>query len=765
MPRDDWRFEIEIHPPEWRCPAGSFWIAGWIRSRSGRTPADVRAWLGPRAFLGLCGMPRPELAAASADIPTQPATRPLAGAVEEYATTPWDPGFCLLLEADPRDRLFRLEVCAPDGAWEELVRHTVTADPAAPERPAPALPTRAALAEILLRTLHARLIRPRVSWRQRAEDAWAADDAFRLETLPNPPFYGALERPEQGPTAHVRHHRIAVTGWLAHEKHAIVRLVAVLDPAKPVALLHGLPRPDVSGSFAGLRDATRSKFAGFVEVPDGLPHPLNLRVFAELDDGRRELVFNHRFVPQVVSGAEPQMPPLSVLTFGRAAWAMHRAARRLGRSLESASLWPKALKAAWDGYRVDGPAPLAAPTRPVEFDPTRSAPLHVTLVTHNLNLEGAPLIAFEYGRHLAARPGWRVRVVSPQDGPLRGAFEAAGLAVDLVDVQDALGAKTAAAFEEALDTLGRSGPWKQTDLIVANTMVSFWAVHLAHRLRKPSILYVHESTRVRHFFIPLLDPALFPCVEAAFGRATRVVFSAAAAQRIHAALERRANFRVLPGWIDVTGIAAYAASHDRDTLRQLHEVPGDAVVFANIGSVSQRKGQHVFVDAIDRLHRLRAAQAAPTPRLVFLMVGASPGPYVDLLRHDLALRGLQDVHLIAQVKEPYAYYRLADLFVCSSFEEAFPRVVMEAAVFGLPIVSTDVNGIPEMLTPGDAWLVPPDDAAALASAMNHALEAHLNHDRTRAERARHAISSRYDAATLLPRHADHAAAVAALSAA
>ena len=37
-------------------------------------------------------------------------------------------------------------------------------------------------------------------------------------------------------------------------------------------------------------------------------------------------------------------------------------------------------------------------------------------ITHNLNFEGAPLFLVEYARYLTARPGWKVRVVSPADG-------------------------------------------------------------------------------------------------------------------------------------------------------------------------------------------------------------------------------------------------------------------------------------------------------------------------------------------------------------
>jgi glycosyltransferase involved in cell wall biosynthesis len=43
--------------------------------------------------------------------------------------------------------------------------------------------------------------------------------------------------------------------------------------------------------------------------------------------------------------------------------------------------------------------------------------------------------------------------------------------------------------------------------------------------------------------------------------------------------------------------------------------------------------------------------------------------------------------------------------------------LMEAASQGVPVVSTAVSGIPELVGPGSGWLVPPDDPAALATAI------------------------------------------------
>lgn len=60
-----------------------------------------------------------------------------------------------------------------------------------------------------------------------------------------------------------------------------------------------------------------------------------------------------------------------------------------------------------------------------------------------------------------------------------------------------------------------------------------------------------------------------------------------------------------------------------------------------------------------------------------------------------------------------------DLFVHPSLEDAFPTVLLEAMAASLPIVATNVGGIPEIVRNGvTGTLVPPGDAAALASAIS-----------------------------------------------
>jgi GT2 family glycosyltransferase len=379
-------------------------------------------------------------------------------------------------------------------------------------------------------------------------------------------------------------------------------------------------------------------------------------------------------------------------------------------------------------------------------------PFRAIALTQNLNFEGAPIFLFELVRYLAEQPGLELTVASAADGPLRRRFEEAGFRVELWDAAALTGARNPAEFAAALRTFAGARSWDGVDLLLCNTLPTFWGVHLAAHLGKTSAFYLHESRPVKRFFEASLPPPMHPVAEEALRLATRVVFTARSTRDLHEEHNVNDNFRSLPSWVDFARIDAFAARHTPAELRRKHGLDPDAVIVTNIGSVCERKGQHVFIRGIELLRKELPA-LFPGRTIQWVIVGGRPGLYMETLLEDIQLMGLQEVKLFNETPDIYDFYRLSDLLVCTSFEESFPRVILEAMAFGNRIVSTDVNGIAEMLTHTDeAYLVPAGDQHKLAAALKRALADHFAGDGKMISLARARAARHYHHARVLPRH-------------
>jgi glycosyltransferase involved in cell wall biosynthesis len=103
------------------------------------------------------------------------------------------------------------------------------------------------------------------------------------------------------------------------------------------------------------------------------------------------------------------------------------------------------------------------------------------------------------------------------------------------------------------------------------------------------------------------------------------------------------------------------------------------------------------------------------------------GPLENELRGQIEEQGLQDVvHLPGPKPQHELRTRLADasVFALPSVPETeggmdnLPTVIMEAMATGLPVVSTSIGGIPEMVVENETgFLVQPEDAVALSGAI------------------------------------------------
>jgi glycosyltransferase involved in cell wall biosynthesis len=348
----------------------------------------------------------------------------------------------------------------------------------------------------------------------------------------------------------------------------------------------------------------------------------------------------------------------------------------------------------------------------------RAGCLRLLLITHNLNLEGSPLFLLEYATWLVREAGCHIEVVSGEDGPLRAAYEALGASITVIDRHRIYAADTPAVFAERVGEVKARLPMDAIDVVVCNTLVSFWGVHLARQAGKPSLFYIHESTSIFRFFERMLLLPLHGLVEQAFQDATRVLFLCRATRAYYEDLNVNDNYRIVPSWIRIDEIEEFKRQHSRAELRHKHGFQDDEVVIANIGTVCERKGQHIFIRAVEHFNHHNTRRRPYR----FVLVGARPGIYLDWLTADIAHLGIKNLTLVPETREVFDFFQLCDLFVCTSYEESFPRVVMEAMAFRTPIVTTDVHGIPELVRQrAEAYLVKPGDVTGLSRMMQTCL--------------------------------------------
>jgi glycosyltransferase involved in cell wall biosynthesis len=151
---------------------------------------------------------------------------------------------------------------------------------------------------------------------------------------------------------------------------------------------------------------------------------------------------------------------------------------------------------------------------------------------------------------------------------------------------------------------------------------------------------------------------------------------------------------------------------------------GEPPVVLGVGRLTRQKDFGTLMRAF------RKVRDARNVRLMLLGEGEDRATLEQLIVElDLA----EDVQIMGFVPNPYVYFDSAHLFVLSSLWEGLPTVLLEAMVFGLPIVSTDCDSGPDEILDGGRLgaLVPVGDSEALARAIADALPA--DGERTRRE--------------------------------
>lgn len=368
------------------------------------------------------------------------------------------------------------------------------------------------------------------------------------------------------------------------------------------------------------------------------------------------------------------------------------------------------------GLRGPVPRPEALVSRvssadaPYGSSPGCQIPIKLLIFSHNLCYEGASISLKELVFGLTHRQVITPEVVAFEDGPLRAEYESHGIPVRVLpSAQHKVFTLKLLSME--VERLALIIQASGAGLVFVNTLLNFPAILAAERAGVSSVWNPRESEPWDSYFRFLPDPVAQRAI-AAIGLPRKVVFVAHATRKVWKDFDVQGSFGVIHNGINLNRFPSLGDAAERARCRNALGLKADSIAILCVGTLCDRKGQMDLVSAFASLPE------AISNQVQILLVGDDRGRYADAIKdrcHSLPPNVGNAVRIFPPTETIASFYAAADLFVLSSKVESFPRVVLEAMAFGLPVITTPVFGVLEQVVEGEnALFYPPGDSRLLA---------------------------------------------------
>lgn len=284
----------------------------------------------------------------------------------------------------------------------------------------------------------------------------------------------------------------------------------------------------------------------------------------------------------------------------------------------------------------------------------------------------------------------------PRKAQLAPELESLGVPTTCLEVRDERDLRWAARLrrdliERPVDILHAHSPYPAG--------IARWVAATLPRRIRPKLMYTLHNTW-GSFALPsrLINGATmrWDSADIAVSELVRSTLSA----------KRAARTEALVHGID---LVAVAAQQDRVGVRDEFGLDPKAFV---VGTVANLRPQKDYPNLLAAAASLRDHDVP----VQILAVGQGPLATEIAAEHDRL--GLHDVvQLLGERHDAIRVMSGCDAFVLASNNEGLPVAVMEALALGLPIVATNVGGVPEAVNATNGILVPARDPVALAEAI------------------------------------------------
>ncbi len=318
---------------------------------------------------------------------------------------------------------------------------------------------------------------------------------------------------------------------------------------------------------------------------------------------------------------------------------------------------------------------------------------NILFTSHNLSLtEGAPKVIFSILEYLSQY--FSTSILSFKQG------EALNILADKVKSTNILTEldQSGLDFERFKSGIIKANTillQENPNIVLANGLDSFPLVCASIDQSIKTLWIIHESINPAHWYqhlpIPIRNRFLF-----ALKNSDRIVFVAPQTKELFLPFIKEESCRVIRNGFDISKFQSELKNIDTELEKSILDIQPNEYVFLTVGTTTERKGQDRTIRELAILKK-----AMPEFKFRMLFVGARELPYLSSLRQLTLSLGLRDnIIFIPETKNVIRYYAIANCFIINSREESSPLVALEALASNIPLVSTTVYGLADLIIDG-----------------------------------------------------------------
>ena len=371
--------------------------------------------------------------------------------------------------------------------------------------------------------------------------------------------------------------------------------------------------------------------------------------------------------------------------------------------------------------------------------------VRICRIIGRLNIGGPAIHAILLTEGLRSR-GYETLLVSGQEGPGEGSLRDRAVQKGLAPLfLPELGRELRPGRDlTALLKLVRLLRQQQPEIVHTHTAKAGALGRIAAKIAGIPIVVHTFHGHVMHGYFSRRVTRFFLAIERRLAKASTTILTVSEGVRqdlLRLRIGRPETVGVMPLGLELDGLLR--SDLRRGELRRRLGISPEVPLVGIIARLVPIKDHRTLLEAASELRRSRRD-------VRFLIVG--DGELRPLLEQRARALGLDgSAHFLGWQRDLEPIYADLDLLVLSSLNEGTPVSLIEGMAAGLPVVATEVGGVPDLVEKGKTGLlVPPKDPEALSGAMEMLL-GDADRRREMGRLGREAVYPKYSDAALMDR--------------